>query len=164
MQYGRRVRRTGLVLSIESRGRLVHRLDSRIPLVTALFPITASAPSYAVEPIHSFDSGDEFRHLVSKLSFNAKTQRRAISKEQRSTVHFIGEDRLGMKRIDEVDALVIGIDPVRVMQHLISAVKNDEARFGSQADASQYCGERRPGPTSDAAPTFDAIVASDLRP
>ena len=61
-----------------------------------------------------------------------------MSKGQRRTVHLIGEDRLGMKRIDQIDALIIGMAAVQVAQHLVRAVENDEARFGTEADAIEH--------------------------
>src|SRR5258706_4043586 len=139
-------------------------LNSRIPLVAFVFPISPSSPPYAVEPVDCFDSCDEFRHFVAELSFDPKAQRRAIGKRQRRTIQFVSEDRLRMKRIDEIDALVIGMAAVQVTELLVRAMKRDEARFGTQADAIEHGGERRSVPTADAAPAFDAIVPGDLYP
>jgi len=60
----------------------------------------------AGEALHQLDAHDVFRHLVAELPFEAQPQRRAVGNGQRLAVHVIGEDRLRMRSIDQVDALI----------------------------------------------------------
>src|ERR1700756_1032928 len=88
--------------------------DPRIPLIPAIFPIAAAAAMPLGEALHQPDAHDVLRHLVAELPFEAQPQRRAVGNGQPLAVHVIGEDRLRMRSIDEVDALIVagalGID------------------------------------------------------
>src|SRR5713226_10104435 len=81
--------------------------DPRLLLITAIFPIAAAAAMQIGEALHQLDAHDVFRHLVAELPLEAQPQRRAVRNGQRLTVHVIGEDRLRMRSVDQVDALIV---------------------------------------------------------
>ena len=85
--------------------------DARIPLVAAVLPEPIFAPTQRDETVACFDPHDAFRHLVTKLSFHPKSQRRPVRDRQRASVHVIGQDRLRMERIDQVDGLNRNLPP-----------------------------------------------------
>src|SRR6266851_1176117 len=81
--------------------------DPRVPLITAIFPIAAAAAMQIGEALHQLDAHDVFRHLVAELPLEAQPQRRAVGNGQRLAIHVIGEDRLRMHSVDQVDALIV---------------------------------------------------------
>src|SRR5215471_20084195 len=94
--------------------RTIFSLPSRLlnscpPFVAVIFPIATLAAVDLLEVLDELDAHDILRVLVAKLSFHAKTHRGAVRHRQRSVVEIVGEDRLRMKRILEVDAFVVRV-------------------------------------------------------
>src|SRR5258708_2847821 len=141
--------------------------DPRIPLITAIFPIAATAAMQIGEALHQLDAHDVFCHLVAELPFEAQPQWRAVGNGQRLAVHLIGEDRLRMRSVNQVDALIVadalGIDTeLAAIIQGTGAMEHDKAGLGPDTYARQHPGERHAGPFADAAPALDAIMAGDL--
>src|SRR6201997_5557603 len=130
--------------------------DPRIPLIPAIFPIAAASAMQVGYAPHQLDAHDVLRHLVAELPFEAQPQRRAVGNGQRLAVQIIGEDRLRMRSIDEVDALIVagalGIDAGLAIVQGIGAMENDKAGLWLDARARQDLRERHTGPFADAAP------------
>src|ERR1700722_3267651 len=97
--------------------------DPRVPLVAAILPKAAVAPADVAERLDGFDPHHVFRHLVAELAFDPQTQRGAMGDRKRFVVHLIGEDRLRMKSVDEIDRLVIFACPVERLLERVGAVK-----------------------------------------
>jgi hypothetical protein len=118
------------------------------------------------EALHQLDPHDVFRHLVAELPFEAQPQRRAVGNGQRLVAHVIGEDRLRMRSIDQVDALIVasalGIDAGRAIVQGIGAMEHDKAGLWPDARTRQYLRERHTGPFADTAPALDTIMPGDL--
>src|SRR5579863_10545905 len=102
--------------------------DSRVPFVAAILPKAAVAPADVAEGLDGFDAHHVFRHLVAELAFDPQAQRGAMGYGKRFIVHLIGEDRLRMKSVDEIDRLVILSCPVERLLQRVGAIKDDVAR------------------------------------
>src|SRR5579872_3910393 len=97
---------------INSRGRTRQaragrRLNPRVPFVAAILPEAAAASAERSEFLARLDPHDIFRHLIAELALDPEPQWRAMLDRQARAVHVIGEDRLRMEGVDEIDALVI---------------------------------------------------------
>src|ERR1700685_354535 len=102
--------------------------DPRVPLVAAILPKAAVAPADVAEGLDGFDPHHVFRHLVAAVAFDPQAQRGAMGYGKRFVVHLIGEDRLRMKSVDEIDRLVILSCPVERLLQRVRAIKRDVAR------------------------------------
>ena len=83
--------------------------DPRVPLVALVLPVAALAAGDLGELDDEFDRRDVLRVLVAQLPLDAQPQRRAVGHRQRRVVQVVGEDRLRVARVVEVDALVVEI-------------------------------------------------------
>src|SRR3981081_1317052 len=99
--------------------------NPRVPLIAEVFPKSTAAAPQMTEAFHGLDTHYIFRHLVAELAFDAETQRCTMWHRQHLTVHLIGHDGLRMKRVNEIDTLVI-----ERIQQLVGAMENDVARVG----------------------------------
>src|SRR5688572_31489353 len=135
------------------------RSDTRIPIIVApVFPVPATALADFGQAVDRFDTHDELRVLVPELALHPQPQRGAVSHRQVTSVHAVGEDGLPMKRVDQVDALVIGRAP-----EIVGAMKDDEARLGPQLRPLEQRAKRHAGPLADRTPALNAVVPRDLR-
>src|SRR5438105_57387 len=82
------------------------RSQSRIPLVAAVFPETAFAPTDTIEPVDGLDAGDVLGVLVADVTLDPQPQRRAMGDRQGLAVHAIGENGLGMEGVEQIEAFV----------------------------------------------------------
>src|SRR5262249_3128434 len=101
--------------------------DPGEPLVTLVLPVAALPAFDRREALDELDSHHVLRVFVGQLPLDPPPDRRAVGDRQRCIVQLVSEERLRMKRILEVDALVIEVHPVLV--HRIGAIEDDESRF-----------------------------------
>jgi hypothetical protein len=80
-----------------------------------------------------------------------------VADRQDGVVHAVGEDRLRVEGIDQIDALVIG----RAAE-VVGAVQDDVARVRRQPRPLEHGSKRHAGPFADGTPALDAVVAGDL--
>src|SRR5262245_17739109 len=85
------------------KSRFAGSSNARVPLIAAVFPEAAAAATNAGEPFDRLDAHHVFRHLVTELPLEAKSERRAMRNGQRRAVHVIGEDGLRMESILQTD-------------------------------------------------------------
>src|SRR5688500_648376 len=100
-------------------------------MVAAVLPISAAPTAYSRQAGNGFDSGQVLGMLVAELAFDPQPQRRTVTDRERLTVQAIGDDRLWMKRIDQVDALVIWC-----ASQSIGTAEHNEARLRQQSCTS----------------------------
>src|SRR5262245_12702285 len=81
--------------------------EPSIPLIAAVLPESAFAAANAIEAVDRLDARDELGVLVADVTFDPQTQRRAVLYRQRTAVHFMGENGLGVEGIEQVDAFVV---------------------------------------------------------
>src|SRR5213078_1817834 len=81
--------------------------NAAVPLVALVLPVAALAAADAGEALDQLDGADVLRLLVAELALDAAAQGRAIAHRQRLVVELVGEDRLHLVRVVEVDALVV---------------------------------------------------------
>ena len=132
-----------------------HTIRSRGP------PKSRPARPEIGKALHGFDPHDVFGHLVAELPLDPQAQRRAMRDRQRLVVHVVGEDRLRMEGVLQVDALVIAAGAVERLLERIGAGEDDVARVRLRA-RRRAAPQRHALPLADAAPTLDAIVPGDL--
>jgi len=82
-------------------------LDAGIPLIATILPKPAAAAPEIVELVADLDAHDIFGVLVTEMALDAQAQRRSALDPQILAVQRIGKDRLRMKGIDQIDALII---------------------------------------------------------
>jgi hypothetical protein len=111
-------------------------LDASVPFIAAVFPKTAAPSAYCIKALDRFDAHDIFRHFVAGLTFHPQAKRRAMFDRERRVVEVVGEDRLRMIGIEEVDGLIILTGPVERRLKRIRAIEGDIARRGLQTGAS----------------------------
>src|SRR5438876_12216755 len=87
-------------------------LYSCVPLVALILPITALPARDLVEALHELDAHHVLRVLVPELALDAKAYGCAVRDRQWLVVELVGEERLRMKSIVHIDALVIKTGPV----------------------------------------------------
>src|SRR5438309_1256424 len=136
-------------------------LDPRVPLVAAILPVPPLPATDGREGLHQLDPHDVFGHLVAELALDAQPERRAVLDRERAIVDLVREDRLGVKRVVEVDALVV---PIPGAVHAVRAVEDDVPGSGTDADLVENSAQGNSRPLGDRAPPLDTIVARDLRP
>src|SRR5665647_3348153 len=83
------------------------RSNSGVPLVAEIFPEPTASPAHHGKARYRLDALHVLGVLVAQLALDAQADRRAMRHAQRRAVHVIGEDRLRMEGVDQVDALVI---------------------------------------------------------
>src|SRR2546423_1699624 len=81
--------------------------NAGIPFVISICPIAAAAAGNVFEALNDLDPHDALSHLVAELALEPQAERSAVWDAQWRSVHVIGKNGLGMKCIDQVDALVI---------------------------------------------------------
>ena len=86
--------------------------NAGVPFIAAILPKTAATAPKRRKIINRFYPHDLFGHLLPELALDPKPQRRAVLDRQSPAVHVIGEDGLGMKSVNKVDALVVPTGPV----------------------------------------------------
>ena len=84
-----------------------NRLNPRIPLVPAIFPVTTLAVADVHEVFDQFNAHNVFRHLVAELAFYPHAERCAIADKKIMIVKFIGENRLRVIGVFQINAFVI---------------------------------------------------------
>src|SRR5579863_2918139 len=77
-------------------------------------------------------------------------------------VHVIGEDGLGVKGVDQIDAFVILAGSVERLLQRVRTIKDKISRAGLEPGKAKNLLERCAGPFADATPALDAIMAGDL--
>src|SRR5277367_944171 len=82
--------------------------DTCIPFVSAILPETAFTAANRTEVLDRLDSHHILRVFVSQLTLDSKPQRSSIGDRQPFAVQVIGEDRLRMKGVDEINTFVVG--------------------------------------------------------
>src|SRR5271170_2700090 len=99
-----------------------------IPFVSAIFPEASLTAANMIEVLDRLDSHQILRVFVSQLTLDSKPQRRAVGDRQPFAVQVIGEDRLRMKGVDEINTFVVGI-----CTHLqnVRTIKYDITRIGA---------------------------------
>ena len=124
-----------------------------------IFPVTAFTCGNVFVARNELNFLDVLGVLVAELRLDAEAKRRAIFDGHRSVIQFIGEDRLWMGGVDEIDTFVI-VSAVAVGIH---AAKHDKFCLGRRLDSVHNLSQPHSFPFADHAPTFDAIVTGDLR-
>ena len=114
-----------------------------VPLVAAVLPEAAAAAAEAGEAVDQLDAHDVFRLLVAELALDPQPQRRAMRDRQVLAVHAIGQDRLRMEGVDEVDAFVILAVAVGRLLVFVGAVEHGIARVGLRGP--RVCSSRPSG-------------------
>src|SRR5439155_24808106 len=94
-------------LSFRKAERYKASLNPRVPLVALVFPIATLAPGDALEALDQFDAHDIFGMLVTKLSLDPQTDRRAVGDREYSVVHLIGQDGLRVIGILGIETFII---------------------------------------------------------
>src|SRR6476620_4850710 len=97
--------------------------------------------------------------LVAELALHAQPQRRAMRLSEGRAVHVVGEDRLRVEGVDEVDALII----FSIAAERVGAMEDEIAGVGLETHTLQQRCKLRAAPLADRAPALDAVVARDLR-
>src|SRR5271169_423885 len=134
-----------------------------VPFIAAILPEAAATAPKRRKVIDGFDPHDIFGHLVPELALDPKPQRRTVLDRQGPAVHVIGEDGLGMKSVDKVDALVIPTGPVQRLVQRVGAMEYDVAGLRLQPGQTKDSPKGRACPFADPTPTHLAIVTGDLR-
>ena len=137
-------------------------LYPRVPLIAPVFPETAFAAPEAAKAVDHRDAHDVFCVLVTKLALYSQPKRGAMPNRQIRAVHRIGEDRLWMKRIDQIDALVVAAAAIERFLQFIGAVEDGVTGVGSQSCRLQNQAEWDACPFADRTPAFDAVMTRDL--
>src|SRR6266511_1522758 len=132
--------------------------NAGVPLIALIFPVTALALTDFLQGRNKLERADIFGVLVAKLIFNAQTKRRAVVDRHGPVVQLVGENRLRMNGVDEIDAFII-IVAVAVGIH---TAKNHILGLGQRLDSIHDLFQAYAFPLTDDAPTFDAIVTRDL--
>src|SRR6185437_13067529 len=83
--------------------------DPCIPRIAVVLVEAALATMDVTEAFNQLDALEILRHLVPQLAAETQPQRRAVRDWQRLVVHSVGEDSLGMPRLGEIYAFVIGL-------------------------------------------------------
>jgi hypothetical protein len=78
-----------------------------VPLVALVFPVAALAATDVGQAGHQLDRADVFGLLVAELALDAAAQRRAVADRQGLVVELVGQDRLRVVGVVELDALVM---------------------------------------------------------
>src|SRR5580704_382709 len=112
-----------------SRARI---LDACVPFVASVLPIAAAASCNVREAVGDLDPLDVLRLLVSELTLHAQTKGRAMCDVQWPSVQRIGNQRLRMKSVYEIDALVVLPGTLlpsfgRLAREVVRTVKNGVA-------------------------------------
>src|SRR3569833_566988 len=89
-----------------TRARAVETSDSRVPLVALVFPVAAVAAVQLRKALHRLDAHHVVRMLVAELARDAQAHGRTVRNRQRLVVQLVGQQRLFVERVVEVDALV----------------------------------------------------------
>src|ERR1700683_264939 len=136
--------------------------NPRIPVIAAVFPVTAAAAGDAREAVGDLDAVHIFGVFVAELAFDAQAQRRTMGDFERAVVQRVGDDRLGVERIDEIDALVILAGALlaalrRLAGQIVGAMEHGVAGAGRDPRRLEQQVERHAGPLADRAPALDAI-------
>src|SRR3954451_19196666 len=82
-------------------------LNAGIPLVAAVFPIPSPTAADARKVLNRLDPHDVLCHLVAKLAFDSKSQRRAMRDRQRRIIHLICQQSLRVECVGKPDAFVV---------------------------------------------------------
>ena len=77
-------------------------------------------------------------------------------------IEAMGQDGLGVKGVDQVDAFVILACAVGGAFIVVGAMEHGETSRRLEPGARQYAGQRNALPLADRAPALDAIVTGDL--
>ena len=91
------------------------------------------------EAFDRLDAANVFGVFVADLAFDPETQRRAVGHAQRPAVHGPGQDRLRMAGVDQVDALIIALAVLALIQG-VETVKDDVSGLGLQPRLVQQGG------------------------
>lgn len=82
-------------------------LNSRVPFVTLVFPVSSPAATDTGERLDQFDPQHVLGMFVAKLPFKAETERGSMWNIQGGPTLFIGQDRLRMAAISYRHTLVV---------------------------------------------------------
>jgi HlyD family secretion protein len=145
----------------ELRLRFRCALDASVPFVSPILPEAALATANVSEVANSFYSHHILGVFVSQLPLDAQPQGRPVGHGQRLRIQIISKYGLWMKRIDEIDTLIIGIG---AGFQRIGTIENDVTRTGAKAGHVKDRGQRYAGPLSNGTPPFDAVVTGNLCP
>src|SRR5271166_1919869 len=140
-----------------------------VPFVAAVFPEATLAVPDQVESVGDFDSHQILGVFVSELPLDPQAQRSTVFDRQRLAIECIGQYRLRMKRIDQIDGFVIAPGAfvaalLRFAVQGIGAMKDRVASLRFEPRGAQQQRQGNPGPPADRAPAFDAVMARDLSP
>src|ERR1700733_12796469 len=109
----------------ELRETMSAALQARVPdRVVEVPPPAPATLADRTERIHDLDAVDVLRVLVADLQLDAQPQRGPVLHWERFAVHTVSEDRLRMRGIEEIEALVV---VVAVEFDLVEAVKHHVA-------------------------------------
>ena len=97
--------------------------------------------------------------LVAELPFDTQAKRGAVRNTERLAVEVVGQDRLRVEAVNQVDALVIHVGAAAIV---VSAMHDREACVGLEARCLEERSKLRALPLANCAPAFDAVVAGDL--
>src|SRR5260370_20357686 len=101
-----------------------------VPFVAAILPEASAAAAQRSETFDRFDAHHIFGHFVAELTLDPEAQRGAMLDRQLGAVHVAGEDRLRMKGIDEIDALVISACSLQGLLGRVGPMQDDVAGGG----------------------------------
>ena len=133
-------------------------LNPRIPFVVCIIlPIAALAAMEACQAGDGLDALDVLGLFVAELPLDPEAQRRSVGHREQMPVHSPSDDRLRVKSVDEVDALVIGL-----LAEAVGTVKDNIFRASAEARLIEDARKTKPVPFADRSPSLDAVVARDL--
>ena len=135
-------------------GEPVTTLDARKPVEAEVRVGSARAPAKAGHRVDNLNRFQEFEVLVSALSFDAETERRAVAARKVATIESVGKDRLRMLDLEQIVSLVPSVE----------GVDDDVARRRRDAARRvEHPLKRSARPLADRRPALFAHVGGDLR-
>src|SRR5690242_15751421 len=142
--------------------RLLCCSDSAEPVVTIVLPVAAAPLTDHCEAVDELDFPEIFWHLIAELALDPHPQGCAVLDRKCLAVHAVGEDRLPVTGVGEIDRAIILNSARKAALDGIHAVEHHVTRMRLCLCLIQNQRQRHARPLGNAAPAFDTVMARDL--